>query len=118
MNAKTDPKPAARPLPADLADVALLDIRDVCAAMRMSASWVHDEVRAGRFPAPVIRESRCTRWRAADVRQHLIAHASNAATDRRPAELVMARARKASAAAQAKRAVRSNERSAGDGSAA
>ena len=104
MTAKTEQKPAARPLPADLADVAFLDISDVCAAVRMSASWVHDEVRERRFPQPMRFGARCTRWRSVDIRAWLIGRAEMAAADTQTAELVTARAKKASAAAQAKRA--------------
>ena len=102
MTAKTDQKSTVRPLPGDLAEVALLDIRDVCAAVRISASWVHEEVRAGRFPQPLRYGPRCTRWRAADVRQYLIERAAQPQAE--ATELVRARATKASAAAQAKRA--------------
>ena len=101
MTAKTDPKTAARPLPANLADVALLDISDVCAAVRMSASWVHDEVRAGRFPQPIRYGPRCTRWPAASVRQYLIDRAAQPQAE--AAALVTAKAKKASDAARAKR---------------
>ena len=101
MNPKTDFKPTARPLPADLADHVLLDIDDVCTAVRMSASWVHDEVRAGRLPQPLRYGPRCTRWRAADIRQYLISRAAQPQTE--AAELVRTRAKKASAAARAHR---------------
>ena len=101
VTAKTDQKPAARPLPADLADVAFLDIGDVCAAVRMSASWVHDEVREGRFPPPLRYGPRCSRWKSADVRRYLIERAAQPQAE--ATELVTARAKKASAAAQAKR---------------
>ena len=102
MTTTSDPKPAARPLPADLADVALLDIKDVCAAVRMSASWWHSEVSSGRAPQPLRYGPRCTRWTAASVRQYLIDRAGQPQAE--AAALVTARAKKASAAAQAKRA--------------
>lgn len=57
-----------RPLPPDVAAVAFLDINDVCAAVRMSASWIYDAIRAGRFPAPMRFGAKCSRWRAADIR--------------------------------------------------
>ena len=101
MTAKTDSKPAARPLPADLAEVALLDINDVCVAVRMSPSWVHDEVRAHRFPQPLRHGPRCTRWTASSIRQYLIERAAQPQAD--ATALVTARAKKASAAARAKR---------------
>lgn len=91
-------------IPATLADVAFLDIRDVCAAVRMSTSWVHDEVREGRFPAPMRFGSRCSRWRSSDVRKYLIERAETVAEDAHVTAMVAARAKKASAAAQAKRA--------------
>jgi predicted DNA-binding transcriptional regulator AlpA len=94
----------ARPLPADLADVALLDIKDVCAVVRMSASWVHDATRTSRFPSPVIRQSRCARWRSADVRAWLIERIEKGVADTQACEQVTGRATKASAAAKAKRA--------------
>ena len=101
VTTRTDPKSTTRALPADLADVALLDINDVCAAVRMSASWWHSEVAAGRAPQPLRYGPRCTRWTAASVRQYLIDRAAQPQAD--AAALVTARAKKASAAAQAKR---------------
>lgn len=89
--------------PTDLADVAFLDIRDVCALARMSASWIHDEVRARRFPQPLRFGPRCTRWRSSDIRVWLMARAEAAAADSLTAALLTARAKKASDAAQAKR---------------
>ena len=104
MTAKTDPKAFSRTLPADLADVALIDAPTCAAAGDMSVSWWHEEVRAGRAPAPVIRKPRCTRWLLADVRAFWKKSAELAATDTPVAVGVKARAVKASAAAQAKRA--------------
>lgn len=102
MTAKSKLKPNTRPFPGDLADVALLDIDDVCAAVRMSASWWHDEVRADRAPQPLRWGTRCTRWRSADVREYLIQRASLPQAEAR--ERVTSKAKKASEAAQAKRA--------------
>lgn len=99
----TEPKApkasTARPVPAALAELALLDIKDVSAVVRMSDSWIYAELAAARFPAPVIRESRCTRWRSADISSWLMQRV----TPQPQAEKVIARAKKASAAAQAKR---------------
>lgn len=108
MTAKTQLKPVARPtvrlpLPDAHADVALGDINDLRALTRMSASWIHDAVRTRRFPAPVIREPRCTRWRIADVRQWLIERSAQGAADVQMGNLVTAKAEKASAAARLKR---------------
>ncbi len=50
MTARIDPKLAARPLPADVADVALI-AADTCAAIGdVSVSWWHEEVRAATVP--------------------------------------------------------------------
>lgn len=70
MDSKTTkPRPTKRePLPGTHEDIALADLRDVRAITRMGSSWIHDRVKAGLFPAPVIREPRCTRWRLSDVR--------------------------------------------------
>ena len=84
---------------------SLIDINDVCALARMSASWWYDEVRAGRAPPPLRYGPRCTRWRLADVRAWLIKRAGVAAVDQQNAAFVTERAKKASSAAQAKRAV-------------
>ena len=100
---KTTQASPSHGLPANLADVALLDIRDVCAASRMSASWIHDEVRERRFPQPMRFGPRCTRWRSADIRDWLIARATAAQADTVTGAQVSARAKKASDAAQAKR---------------
>jgi prophage regulatory protein len=97
-------KPKAPRLPPpNLVDVAFLDISDVCAAARMSASWIHDEVRAGRFPQPLRFGPRCSRWRSSEVRAWLIARAAAAESDTETTALLKARAKKASDAAQAKR---------------
>ena len=69
-------------------------------------SWIHDEVRARRAPQPLRFGPRCTRWRMADVRAYLIARAESAAANTETADLVKARATKASAAARVKRAVK------------
>lgn len=103
-NATSANATAPRALPADLADVAFLDIKDVCAAVRMSASWVHDEVKAGRFPAPLRFGNRCSRFKVADVRAWLVARASQAeADDRGDGAALVAKAKRASDAAKAKR---------------
>ena len=121
MTTKTDPKPAAHPLPADLADVALIDAPTCAAPGDMSLSWWYALVAAGRAPQPVVRMPRCTRWRLADVRAFWIAFAEKAAADTQAAEQVTARAKKASimarepaavAKAKAKRDARKAARSA------
>lgn len=103
MTSKTDPQLAAW-LPADMADVALIPA-SICAAIGgMSLSWWHEEVRAGRAPAPTIRRTRCTRWHAASVREFWRTFASQGEADTQAAALMTAKAKKASAAARDKRA--------------
>ena len=104
VTAKTNTQAAESPLPANLADVALIDAPTCAAAGAMSVSWWHDEVREGRAPQPAIRKPRCTRWRLADVRAFWIKSAEQAATDTTAAKQVKAQAAKASASAKAKRA--------------
>lgn len=90
-------------LPA-LADVALIDGPAAASAGSMSLSQWHDLVRRNEAPQPVVRESRCTRWRLIDVRAWLVSRAAQTASSTRAAESLKARATKASAAANAKRA--------------
>jgi len=96
MNRKTHSKSAARPLPSDLADVALIDAPTCAAPGDMSVSWWHAEVAAGRAPKPKVRMPRCTRWLMADVRAFWIEFADKAAADPRAAGHATARAKKAS----------------------
>lgn len=100
---RIDKPNVTRPTPDVLADVAFLDISDVCAAARMSASWIHEEVRAGRFPKPMRFGPRCSRWRSSEVRAWLVERATAAQADTETALAMSARAKKASEAAQAKR---------------
>lgn len=98
------PKSSAYALPANLADVALIEATTCAAAGAMSVSWWHEAVRTGRAPAPVIRKPRCTRWRLSDVKAFWESFAQGASQDAESAEAVKAKAEKASRAAQAKRA--------------
>lgn len=91
------------PLQEAHADVALCDIADLEALTRMSKSWISEAVRTARFPAPVIRQPRCTRWKVADVRDWLIQRTEQAIGDTSAASKLVAAASKASAAAKAKR---------------
>ena len=105
MTVKTDPKPAARPLPADLAAVALIDAPTCAAPGDMSVSWWHEEVRAGRAPAPAIRRPRCTRWRLADVAAFWINFAAGDEAHPEAGERVTAQAKRASVKAREPAAV-------------
>jgi excisionase family DNA binding protein len=63
---KTKRKPAPPPaLPAGVE--ALLDARDVRAALKIGESTFEDMIREGRFPAADLRIGRLNRWRAATV---------------------------------------------------
>lgn len=95
VTAKTD----LPPVPAALADVAMIDGPTCAAACGISISSWLDLVRAGKAPAPVIRQPRCTRWRMADVRTWLIERAAQPVHD----SAVIERATRASRKAQAKR---------------
>ena len=110
LNEPTNSNPKAAPqAPAALAELAFLAIRDVCAVTRMSASWIHEEVRSGRFPPPLRFGPRCSRWRTADVREWLVARSESITPDAAIAALVTKRAKKASDAAQAKRRATTTE---------
>lgn len=90
------------PIPAALADVALIEDTVCAATMGASVSHWRDLVLRGIAPAPAIRSGRFTRWRIADVRQFLIDYVANA--DESAGEASLAKSAKALAAAQAKRA--------------
>jgi hypothetical protein len=97
-----------RPLPAGVADVALV-AADTCAAIGdASVSWWHEAVRTDRAPKPVIQQPRFTRWKLEDVRRFWAERAAHATADTAAGERMTARAKKASAAAQAKRAAASS----------
>ena len=89
------------PLVDEHADVALVDIRDIKVLTRMSSSWIHEAVRTGDFPAPVIRRPKCTRWTIASVRAWLKQQAQT--PDPEASARVIAQANRATKAAQAKR---------------
>jgi predicted DNA-binding transcriptional regulator AlpA len=82
---------------------ALIDIAGVQLLVCMSPSWIHEAVREASFPKPVIRESRCTRWRIGDVRAWLIERAVTSASDVKMGVATRERATHASSAAMAKR---------------
>lgn len=67
--------------PVQMLDVpdALLKVQTVSAATGLSASGIQRKAREGSFPQPVRLGSRCTRWRAADVKGWLQAVAGVAA---------------------------------------
>jgi len=50
-----------------LAD-ALLRIRTVCQATGLSSATIYRKLAVGEFPAPIRLGSRCTRWKAVDIR--------------------------------------------------
>ena len=91
------------PTPPALADVALIDGPGAAAAACISISQWHALVAEGDAPRPAFRGIRCTRWKLIDVRAWLIERAAGAHTDGGAA--VVAKARKATKAAQSKRTV-------------
>jgi predicted DNA-binding transcriptional regulator AlpA len=88
-------------LPADLAELALLDIKAVSALVGLKSSAIFERVRAGTFPQPVRMGARCTRWPAHRVREFL--QAQIAAPQEDVNQRQQERAKKASSAAQARR---------------
>lgn len=92
-----------RQMPAELVAVALIDAATSAAGGQMSVSWWYEEVRAGRAPAPVIQQVRCTRWRLVDVARFWSERASVGVTT---ATKTTARAKKASDAARSALAAR------------
>ena len=95
----------APPIPAELESVALVSVNTFAAAGEVSVGWVYAEVRAGRAPQPVIRAPRCTRWLLSDVAEFWRRRAEASAENAEAAAVVQNRARKASAAAGARRAL-------------
>lgn len=91
--------PAA--VPADLADLQLLDIKAVGALVGLKSSAIQDRVRRGDFPEPIRMGARCTRWPAGAVRQWLRVQIEAQQEDVKQRQ--QARAKKASDAAQARR---------------
>lgn len=88
-------------VPAALADAALIAGPTCAATGDVSLSTWHDLVRREIAPPPVIKKSRCTRWRLLDVRRFWIEFAESAGAD----EQVTQRAKKASIKAREPAAV-------------
>ena len=105
VTAKTDPNFAARQLPADVADVALIAAATCAAIGDVSVSWWHEEVRTNRAPRPVIQQPRFTRWRIVDVRRFWADRTALASADSEAGERMSARAKQASIKAREPAAV-------------
>lgn len=88
-------------MPAELAEVALIDAKICAVTGGMSVSQWHNLVREGTAPKPVVRLVRYTRWRSADVRQFFVDLASQRSSE--SDRVVMDHAKKASQAAKVKR---------------
>jgi predicted DNA-binding transcriptional regulator AlpA len=73
--------PSFRPLTthADDYDIALGDIKTVSAITSMSKSHIYAQVREGRFPPPVIKQKRLTRWALVHVRAYIAERIADAA---------------------------------------
>lgn len=112
LTAPRVPKSAARPtvrppLPQGQVDqLTLCDLNDIKAIVRLGASFIHGGVRAGTFPAPVIRQPRCTRWLLSDVQRWIAQQIAKATEDTKLSEVSATKARKASAKAREARAVK------------
>lgn len=91
----------AKALPPELLSVALVDASTCAGVGSMSVSWWHAEVAAGRAPQPVIRAPRCTRWTVSSVASFWSDRAAGYSGE--VAAAVVAKSRRASAAAKAKR---------------
>ena len=90
-------------LPADLAQVALIDAATAAAVGGMSVSWWLAQVQAGSAPKPVVRGTRCTRWLSVAVVAFWRSVAQDGPKDLGKAERLTARSRKASQASVAAR---------------
>lgn len=62
-----------QPLSVLQVDDAQLRLATVVAVTGLSPATIYRKVRAGEFPAPVRRGTRCSRWPAGKVRQWLTA---------------------------------------------
>lgn len=91
------------PVPAVLADVALIDGPAIAAAGSMSLSKFYALVAAGKAPKPVVRQSRFARWSVPEVRQWLSAIAAGGAAPDSDCP-VIARAKRGAAKSAALRA--------------
>lgn len=91
-------------LPAALVDVALVDAETSASVGGMSVSWWLERVRDKTAPAPVIRQTRCTRWRLADVRTFWESRGAVGGIDDSRTCRVIEQAQRASKAAKAARA--------------
>jgi prophage regulatory protein len=89
-------------VPADLADLQLLDIKAVSPLVGLKSSAIFERVRAKTFPAPIRLGQRCTRWTAKSIRAWLLEQIEGQ-QDGELQQRQQARATKASRAAHAKR---------------
>jgi prophage regulatory protein len=64
---KARPRPERQPVDVLNLPDALLTIRTVCSVIGMSESSLRRAVRAGDFPQPIRRGTRCTRFISAHV---------------------------------------------------
>lgn len=95
---------AAMAIPDALADVMLIDIPTLAAAAGCCESHLRDLLREDEDAPELLRWGpRCTRVRLADAREWLRKRAERGAADVSSAVVVVARAKRASDAAQAKR---------------
>lgn len=67
-----------QPLSAASLPDALLKMNTVCAVTGLSPSSIYRKTATGEFVTPVRLGARCTRWRAADVRNWMAAQTTQA----------------------------------------
>lgn len=91
------------PIPAGLEEVALITGPAFAAVIGVCISELHDRVRRGVAPQPVIRSHRCTRWRLIDAKRYAIDLAARGIAEQQAPSSVIARATSASAKARAAR---------------
>ena len=80
-NTTPSPRVAIRParhyaapavLTPDLADLARINIREICALTGYGEQTIRDKIKAGTFPAADFRDGpRCVRWSTGSVRRWL-----------------------------------------------
>lgn len=79
MSSTTDTHPKRQPITALDVPEALLRMATVEAVTGLSRPTIYRKLKAGEFCTPVKLGTRCTRWRAADVRAWLMAQGTGAA---------------------------------------
>jgi excisionase family DNA binding protein len=69
-----------------MADVALIDVREVAELLGVNARTVWRMAQTGDIPAPIRLSERIVRWRLSDLREHLDRKVAGASGGRRRAQ--------------------------------